>query len=200
VLQLLHRGSGDNQKASLHVLVAAGGSDALEAIAVAAGASDSYLQDEAVRALSSWPEVWPEDASVAEPLLHIAKTDANSSHQVLALRAYLQFLLGDEKLTADAKLAKLEEAIPLLQRPEEKITAIAVLQSIPSSAALDRLAAYASDPAVADDASAAIVQAAAQNKSSLSTTQRQKALQVALQSSTKPETKQKAEEALKSIQ
>ena len=61
------------------------------------------------------------------------------------LRGYLQFLLGDEKLDEDDKLAKLQEIMPLLQRREEKITAIAVLQGIPASAALDRLAAFASD-------------------------------------------------------
>jgi len=131
--------------------------------------------------------------------LHTAKTDTNSAHDILALRGYLQFLLGDEKLKQDDKLAKMQEIMPLLQRPEEKTTAIAVLQGIPDPAALELLAGLAAEPAVADDACAALVQAAAQNRPSLSTDQRKKALQLALEKSTRPETKQKAEEALKNL-
>jgi len=115
------------------------------------------------------------------------------------LRGYLQFLLGDEKLKKDDKLAKLQEILPLLQRPEEKITAIAVLQGIPAPAALDLLAGFASEPAVADDACAALVQASTQSRTSFSIDQRQRALQLALQKSTKEKTKQKAEEALKKL-
>jgi HEAT repeat protein len=190
----------ENRKAALPALVAAGGSDALAAVAAGTGDKDPSFQAEAVRALCSWPDAWPEDAAVAEPLLQTAKTDSNASHQILALRGYLQFLLGDEKLDKDDKLAKLKEIMPLLQRPEEKITAIAVLQGIPAPAALDLLAAFAAEPAVADDACSALVQSAAQNKPSLSINQRQKALQLALQQSTREDTKQKAEKALKSLQ
>jgi HEAT repeat protein len=200
LLSLLQSAGQEDRKAALQALVAAGGSDALTAVAAGTGDSDSSFQDEAVRALCSWPNVWPEDAAVAEPLLRTAKTDANASHQILAMRGYLQFLLGDEKLNSDDKLAKLQEILPLLQRPEEKITAIAVLQAIPVSAALDLLATFASDPAVANDACAALVQAATQNKSSLSTDQRHKALQLAIQDSSSQETRQKAEEALKGLQ
>ena len=200
LLTLLQNADLDNRKAALHALVAAGGSDAMAAVANSTGGADASLKDEAVRALCSWPDVWPEDASVAAPLLNVAKTDPDSSHQILASRAYLQFLLGDEKLGADDKLAKLQDIMPLLQRREEKITAIAVLQGIPASAALDRLTAFASDQPLADDACSAIVQAASQNKSSIPVSDRQKALQFVAQQSANSETKHKAEEALKALQ
>jgi HEAT repeat protein len=200
LLTLVQSAGLENRKIALHALVAAGGSEALAAVAAGTGDKDQSFQDEAVRALCSWPDAWPEDSAVAGPLLQTAKTDSNSSHQILALRGYLQFLLGDEKLDKDDKLAKLKEIMPLLQRPEEKITAIAVLQGIPAPAALDLLAAFAAEPAVADDACSALVQSAAQNKPSLSINQRQKALQLALQQSTREDTKQKAEKALKSLQ
>jgi hypothetical protein len=199
-VSLIQSAEPEDRKAALQALVAAGGSDALAAVAAGTADTDESFQDEAVRALCTWPNAWPEDAAVAEPLLHTAKTDGNSSHQILALRGYLQFLLGDEKLNKDDKLAKLREIMPLLQRPEEKITAIAVLQGIPAPAALDLLAAFASEPAVANDACVALVQAATQNRPSISMDQRQKALQLAIQESTREETKQKAEEALKNLQ
>jgi len=199
LLSLNQSAEPENRKAALHALAAAGGSDALAALAAATEDKDQSLQDEAVRTLCTWPNAWPEDAAVAEPLLHTAKTDSNTSHQILALRGYLQFLLGDEKLKKDDKLAKLQEILPLLQRPEEKITAIAVLQGIPAPAALDLLAGFASEPAVADDACAALVQASTQSRTSFSIDQRQRALQLALQKSTKEKTKQKAEEALKKL-
>jgi HEAT repeat protein len=200
LLPLMQSAEPETRKAALHALVAAGGSDALAAVAAGTGDKDQSFQDEAVRALCSWPDAWPEDAAVAEPLLRTAKTDGNSSHQILALRGYLQFLLGDEKLNKDDKLAKLQEIKPLLQRPEEKITAIAVLQGIPDPAALELLSAFASEPAVADDACAALVQAAAQDRPSITKDQRQKALQLAIRDATKEETKQKATEALKKLQ
>jgi HEAT repeat protein len=200
LVSLLQTPEVETRKAALDALVAAGGSDALGAVAAGTGDSNPLFQEQAVRALSSWPGVWPEDAAVEEPLLRVAQTDTNSSQQILAVRGCLQLLLGDEKLKADDKLARLQDIMPLVKRREEKITAIAVLQGIPASGALDRLAAFASDSAVADDACAALVQAATQNRPSISKDDRQKALQVAVQASTKPETKQKAQEALKSLQ
>jgi HEAT repeat protein len=200
LLSLIQSADLENRKAALHALVAAGGSDALTAVAAATSDNDQPFQDAAVRALNSWPDSWPEDASVAEPLLHTAKTDGNSSHQILALQGYLHFLLGDEKLDKDEKLAKLQEVMPLVQRTEEKVTAIAVLQGIPVPAALDLLASYAAEPAVADDACAALVQAAGKKGVSIPLDQRQKALQLAIQDATNAETKQKAQEALKSLQ
>ncbi len=189
----------ENRKAALHALAAAGGGDALAAVAAATRDQDPSLQDEAVRTLSTWPNAWPDDAGVAEPLLRTARTDGNSSHQILASRGYLQFLLGDEKLPKDEKLAKLQDIMPLLQRPEEKITAIAVLQGIPSPAALDLLAAFASEPAVADDACVALVQVVAQGKSSISRDRRQTALQLAFQKATREKTRRSAEDALKKM-
>jgi HEAT repeat protein len=200
LLSLLQNGAVEDRKAALPALVAAGGSDALAAIVAGTGDQDASFQDAAVRALCDWPNSWPEDEAVAGPLLHTAQTDGNSSHQILAMRGYLQFLLGDEKLDKDDKLAKLREIMPLLQRPEEKITAIAVLQGIPLPAALDLLAGFASEPAIANDACAALIQAATQNRPSISMDQRQKALQLAIQDSTSEETKQKAQEALKNLQ
>jgi HEAT repeat protein len=194
---LMQSGEAEKRKAALPALAAAGGSDALAGVAAATEDKDPSVQEEAVRTLSTWPNAWPEDEAVTGPLLHTAKTDSNSAHDILALRGYLQFLLGDEKLNDADKLAKMQEVMPLLQRPQEKITGIAVLQGIPEPQALELLAALAAEPAVADDACAALVQAASQERPSISADQRKQALELALAKSTKEETKQKAEQALK---
>jgi len=200
LVSLMQSANPEDRKSALHALVAAGGGDALAAVAGATEDKDQAIQDEAVRTLCSWPNAWPDDATVAAPLLRTAKNDSNSSHEILAQGGYLQLLLGDEKLTKDDKLAKLQDILPLLHRPEEKITAIAVLQGISAPQALDLLSSFASEPAVANDACQALVQAAAAKQASLSLEQRQKALHLAIQKTTKEETKQKAEEALKNLQ
>ncbi len=183
----------------LHALAAAGGPAALAAVAAAAEDKDEAVQNEAVRTLSSWPNTWPEDTGVTEPLLKVVRSDTNTSHQVLAQRGYLQFLRGDKKLTANERTSKLQEILPLLQRPEEKRSAIGVMRELPGPAALPLLVKLADEPAVANDACAAIVEMAGRNRPGLSREARQNALQVVLEKASSDTTKQKAEEALKKL-
>jgi HEAT repeat protein len=183
----------------LHALAAAGGPDALTAIRTAVDDQDETVQDEAVRTLSTWPNNWPEDASIAEPLLVVAKSGHKSSHQVLALRGYLAFLKNDKKIKDTEKVAKLQEVMPLLKRPEEKRSAIAVIDSIPSASVLELLSAFAADSAVADDACAAIVKLAGKNPKGVSKEDRKKALEAVVEKSQSDETKKKAEDLLKKI-
>ena len=119
--------------AGLHALVSAGGPQALEAVRTGLQDKDQAVQDEAVRTLSTWPNTWPEDERVAEPLLALARSGENPTHQVLALRGYLQFLQGDKKLNHEEKTARLKESLPLLTRPEEKRQAIAAIHGISTS-------------------------------------------------------------------
>ena len=74
----------------LHALASAGGPEALSAVKSAVEDTDESVQDEAVRTLSNWPNNWPEDGSVGEPLLALARSDRKTSHQMLGLRGYLQ--------------------------------------------------------------------------------------------------------------
>ncbi len=89
---------------------------------------------------------------------------------MLALRSYLHFLLGDEKLDKDEKLtAKLQGIMPSRRGdPRRKSPRLRFSGESPLAEALDMLENLAADPAVADDASAALVQSVAQNKSTLS--------------------------------
>jgi HEAT repeat protein len=89
--------------------------------------------------------------------------------------------------------------LPLLNRPEDKRLAIAVIRQIPSPDALELLANFAGEPDIAEDASAAIIDVASQTKSGLPKEARQKALQTVLEKSANDATKKKADEALKKL-
>jgi HEAT repeat protein len=181
---------------ALHVLASAGGPDALAAVQSAVQDKDESVQDEAVRTLSTWPNNWPEDSGVAQPLLTLAKSDAKTSHQVLALRGYLQYLQSNKQLKNDDKLSKVTDVLPLIKRPEEKRLAIAAIGTIPAPAALELLVVFAAEQVVAEDACSAIVKLAASPMPDVPKDQRQKALQVALDKSTSNATKKEARKLL----
>jgi HEAT repeat protein len=182
---------------ALRVLAAAGEPDALAAVKAAVEDKDEIVRDEAVRTLSTWPNNWPEDSGVAEPLLTLAKSSGKTSYQVLALRGYLQYVQGDKQLKDDEKVGKVTELLPLIKRPEEKRLAIAAVGAIPNAGVLELLATFAADPAVAEDACSAIVKLADGNLPGVSKEQRQKALEVAAEKATSSATRKKAAELLK---
>ncbi len=173
---------------------------ALGAVKTAIDDGDEAVRDEAVRTLSTWPNNWPEDAGIAEPLLTLAKNSRKTSYQVLGLRGYLQYVQGDKQLKDDAKASKVKEVLPLLKRPEEQRLAIGVIGDIPTAQALELLVAFAAEPAIADDACSAVVKLAGDKAAGISTGQRQQALQTVVEKSTQEETRQKARQMLKAIQ
>jgi hypothetical protein len=199
LLPLAQSDDGALRMIALHALAIVGGPDALAAVKAAINDKEETVQDEAVRTLSTWPNNWPEDAAAAEALLTLAKSGKKTSHQVLGLRGYLQYVRGDEKLGGDEKVAKVNELLPLLRRPEEKRLAIAVVGVVPTAGALELLTALAADPAVAEEACSAIVNLAGRNMQGVSRDQRQKALQTVVEKSKNDGMKKKAEEALRRI-
>jgi HEAT repeat protein len=191
--------SGALRAVALHALACAGGPQALAAVKAATGDKDEAVQDEAVRTLSTWPSMWPEDAGVVEPLLALAKSSKKVTHQVLALRGYLLYVEGSKKLNDADKMAKVSAVLPLVTRPEEKRLVISALDGIPTAASLEMLVGFAADPATAGEACSAIVSIAARKDlKGISKQQRQAALQAAVDKS-KGATKKKAEDLLKAI-
>ncbi len=199
LLPLAQSNDGALRIIALNALAVAGGSDALAAVKSAVNDKDEAVQDEAVRTLSTWPNNWPGDAGVAEPLLTLARSGRKTSHQVLGLRGYLQYVRADNKLSDNEKVAKVNELLPLLKRAEEKRLAIAAVGAIPTAGAMELLTALAADPAVAEEACSAIVNLAGKNLQGVSGDQRQKALQAVVEKSKNDATKKKAQEVLKKI-
>ncbi len=184
---------------ALHALASIGGAEALSAVKTAINDQDAAVQDEAVRTLSNWPNTWPDDAGVAEPLLALAKSGKKVSHQVQGLRGYLQYIQEDKKLTNPEKLGKINELLPLIKRPEEKQLAIAVLSTVATSQVLEPLMTFAKDGAVAEEACLAIVKVAGDNQKDAAKELRRQALQTALETSKNDATRKKAEAGLKRI-
>jgi len=193
---LAHSGDSATRIIGLHALAAAGGPQALATLKTATEDADEAVRDEAVRSLSSWPNTWPEDGAVMEPLVALARATVKPSYKVLALRGCLQFLQNDKQLKPDQKPAKITELLPLLNRPEEKRLAIAVIRDALNAPALELLATFATDPAVADDASTAILDIAAKGATGIAKEPRQKALQAVVANSTSDASKKSAADAL----
>ena len=200
LLPLAHNNDSAMRIIALRLLASAGGPDALATIKAAVEDKEVTVQDEAVRTLSTWPNNWPEDSGVAEPLLALAKSGSKPSYQVLAMRGYLQYVQGNKQLKDDEKVSKVTDVLPLINRPEEKRLAIAAIGGVPTPGALELLVAFAAEPAVAEDACSAIVKLAGSNLPGVSKEQRQKALQLAVEKATSVATRKKAGELLKSAQ
>jgi HEAT repeat protein len=197
LLPLVHNDDSALRVIALHVLANAGGSQALSAATSALEDAEEAVRDEAVRTLATWPNNWPDDREVAGPLLTLAKSGQKPSYQTLGLRGYLQCVQGDKQLAASDKVEKVNALMPLLKKAEEKRLAIAVISASPTAGALEMLLSFAAEPAVADDACAALVKLADKNPPGLSKERRQQALQAALDQSKNDETKKRAEELLK---
>lgn len=200
VMPLTRSEKGALRVIALHALAAAGGPDALAAVKSAVDDKDEAVQDEAVRTLSNWPSKWPEDAGVAEPLLALAKSSKKTAHRVLAIRGYLQYVQRARMLKDEERLARTQEVVPLIARPEEKRLVISVLRDIRAAGALAMLVDLTADPAVAEEACSAIVDLAGRGDlKGASKEQRREALQAAVEKSRSKRMKQRAQEALRAI-
>jgi HEAT repeat protein len=200
LLPLAQSSDSELRMIAFHALASVGGPTALAAIIAGIEDKDESVQDEAVRTLSSWASNWPDDSGVAEPLMKLATSGKKTSHQVLGLRGYLEYVQGDKKLKDDQKVAKVKGLLPMITRAEEKRLAISALSATATGSALELLVAFASDPATTEEACLAIVSTA--GKDDLKDTSkelRQKSLQTVLEKSKVDRTKRKAEEVLRRI-
>ena len=181
---------------ALHTLACVGGAKALAAVKQALTDKETGVQDEAARTLSTWPNNWPEDEGVAEPLLNLAKSSPKVAHQVLGFRGYLDYVQGNKNLKDDIKIAKIRELIPLMNRPEEKRLAISVIGAIPSASSLDLLTGLTDDSTTAEEACSAIVALAGKKIPGASADVRRKALETVISKSKRDTTKNKAQELI----
>jgi len=184
----------------LHALAVVGGPDALAAVNTAIADRDEAVQDEAARTLSTWPNNWPEDADAGRALRELAESGRKTSHRVLGLRGYLQYVRGDKQLSAEQKVANVSELLPLVQRPEEKRLVIAVLGSISGSGAVELLATLAADPTVGEEACSALLGLATGRRRGLSRELRETSLRTVIERAADEATKRKAQEELNRIQ
>jgi HEAT repeat protein len=201
VLPLAKNNDSELRIIALRALATVGGREALAAVTSAVDDRDESVQDEAVGTLATWPNNWPEDAAVAEPLLALVKSGKKRSYQVQGVRGYLLYVQENKKLSDVDKLMAIDNLIPLLKQPQEKRLAISVLSGIPTVKTLESLVSLAADPAIAEEASLAIVNVAtAKGLATADKETRRKALQTAIDHSKNDATRKKAGDALKALQ
>ncbi len=199
LLPLMQSDDATLRLVGLRALAIVGSPDALAAVKAATADRDEAVQDEAVRTLSTWPNNRPEDVAAAEALLALAKSGKKTSHQLLGLRGYLQYIRGTQALGGDEKVAQVNNLLGLIQRPEEKRLAISVVGGVPVAGAFKLLTTLAEDPAVAEEACSAMLNLVGRNIQGVAREQRQKVLETVAEKTKNAATKKKAEEMLKSL-
>ncbi|MFI5378989.1 MAG: HEAT repeat domain-containing protein [Tepidisphaerales bacterium] len=199
VQPLLKSGDAADRIVALHAIGACGGTDALAAISSAVADTDGAVGDEAARTLSTWPNRWPDDTGVLDPLLNLAKSGKKDQHKILAIRGYLQYVQGTRKLNGAAKLAKMNEVLPLITRPDEKRLAIPIYRDVASAGAMDALATFVADPAIAEEACSAIIDLSGNRGRGIAKADKVKALQTVVAKSSNAATKKKAEDMLNGL-
>lgn len=200
VLPLAKNEDSELRVLGLRVLATIGGPEALGAVTAAVQDADETVQDEAVGIMATWPNNWPEDATVSEPLLNLVKTGRKPAHKIQGARGYLLQIQENKKLSTGDKLAAMDRLLPLLKLPQEKRLAIATLSSIPTQKTLELLGSFAEDAALTEEACLALVNVAtAKTLEGATKESRQKALQTVMEKSKNDSTREKAGVALKKI-
>jgi len=115
----------------LAVLSRIGGEKALEAVRSELRSNDPEVKRAAIRALADWPDPAP----LAE-LMKIAKSDRDSTHQILALRGYIKLLVMPANRSAAETVKLLADAMAIAKRPDEKKAVLAALPRYPCEEAL----------------------------------------------------------------
>jgi HEAT repeat protein len=201
ILPLARTGDATQRKVGLRALSSIGGGEALTVLQGAVNDSDLSIQDEAVNLLSTWPNTWPEDTAVAEPLLALAKSGKKPSHRIQGLRGYLQYLEESKKMSDNDKIAKVKELLPTTQGAEEKRQVISVVGTLPTPSALELLSTLAADDAVAEEAYMASLKVATDRKMRGAPKDlRRKALEAVAAHAKDEATKKKASDEAKKLQ
>jgi HEAT repeat protein len=159
LLTALQTASAADRVALLPMLGRLGGAKAMEVIRAALADADPQLHEAGVRALCNWP-----DASVADELLKLVQTAKEENHRLWALRGFIRVAsLPDPKgaATTDAqKLARLQQAMQLASRDEERGLVLERAAAVRTLATLRFVLPYLDQPPLAEQAAKTVVELA----------------------------------------
>lgn len=142
--------------ALLRILRSLGGPRALEAVRAAATDANAEVKDTALRALCDWSGV-----EALPDLAQLAKSSANPTVKILALRGYIR-LAGQQPALAGQKFATLQDALALAGRNEEKKLVLAALGTIHTADSLALVCPQLGNADLKEEASLAAVAIAEQ--------------------------------------
>jgi hypothetical protein len=132
-----------------------GGRKAREAVDAAIQSPQDEVREAGIRALCNWP-----DTSVADGLLKLAKDSPNRAYRVWALRAYVRVIsLPSDRPEAET-LTMLQQAMQLATEDAEKKLVLNRASALRTVKTLRWVAPYLDQPALAQDASRAVVELA----------------------------------------
>ncbi len=152
ILAALGKTAGEKRALLLHILPHIGGKNALKAIVADAKHADGKVREAALRAMTAWP-----DADAAPELLNVARTAANATYQVLALRAYIRLTALPSKRPASETLSMYKAAMSAARLPDDRKAVLAGLAGVKDVNALKFAASYLDDKDVAAEAALAAV-------------------------------------------
>ena len=152
ILKALDSSRGPARISLLSVLGRIGGQKSLEGVRAALKDQDDKVKDAAIRALAEWP-----DATAASDLLHIARSAASETHQVLAVRGYIRVcsIRTDRPEAETAKM--LVVGLETARRPDEKKNALGGLAEVRDILALQAVVPCLSNEALKEEAASAAV-------------------------------------------
>jgi len=146
--------SGETKAALLAPLGKIGGEKAILPVRAALKDRDEGVRAAAVRVISEWP-----DDAALDDMIAIARTDPKTSHQVLALRGYMN-LARQRGRDAKQKFEMCRAAMAACKRPDEKRLVLGVLRDVRSIEAFRMAAPLMDEPKCQREALSAAVQIA----------------------------------------
>lgn len=129
-----------------------GDDSGLPALRKALGDSDQETRRAAIVALSGWRNAQP-----LPDLLQVAQSRGNATHQVLALRGYVDLVGRAGSMAPDEKLKCYETALSLASNVAEKRRVFAALPQVKTLGALKLAAAHMGDAEIGQEAALAAV-------------------------------------------
>ncbi|MBN2506751.1 MAG: HEAT repeat domain-containing protein [Verrucomicrobia bacterium] len=135
----------------LRVLSVVGGPVALKTVRAAVADTNADIRTAAIRALGAW-----KTADAAPDLLELARSAPNATDQTLCLRSYLG-LASNADIPVGQRLHMCQQAAELARRTDEKKMLLSALGSLPAPKTCSLILPHLDDPAVKEEAAAAIV-------------------------------------------
>jgi len=129
-----------------------GDDSGLPALRKALNDKDQDVRRVAIVALSGWPNAQP-----LPDLLQVAQSRGNATHQVLALRGYVDLVGRAASMAPDEKLKCYETALGLASNVAEKRRVFAALPQVKTLGALKLAAAHMGDSEIGQEAALAAV-------------------------------------------
>jgi len=131
----------------IRVLGKMGDNSKLALIRLALHDENEDIRDAAVRALADWPDLSPK-----YDLLQITQETGNSTHKILALRAYIRMIEMNKFQSPEGAVQNLKTALGLTSRPEEKKLVLGILPVFSCREALVLAGSLLEEDAVKEEA------------------------------------------------